>query len=195
VNLVYHISIALCVGELFLKEEMSISCIINLDMLSLIGSAIVLTLTAIAMTFGIEYMSREAFGYNVLSTLCMFSASIVWFMLSYDLGLMIIFWEFSGLFSLLLVDTYYTRVRTTQAVSRTYAIGRFSDYWLFLAIVEVDALFETSALSTIFEALSSYALEIVTAAATAYNSTALNYIAACVFVAASCKCAQFILFV
>ena len=41
---------------------------------------------------------------------------------------MTIFWEFSGLFSLLLVDTFYNRIRTTQAVSRTYAISRFSDY-------------------------------------------------------------------
>jgi len=46
-------------------------------MLSLVGSAVVLILTALTLTFGVEYMSREAFAYNVIVILCTFSASIV----------------------------------------------------------------------------------------------------------------------
>lgn len=77
INLRYHISIALYFGEIFLKDDLTICCLINLDLLANVCILIVLVLTAIALTFGIEYMSREAFGYNVLATLCMFSASIV----------------------------------------------------------------------------------------------------------------------
>lgn len=124
----YHLVLSCHVGELQISDDFSICCDLQMDMLALLGACVVIFLTMIALTFGAEYMAREAFAYNVIIILCAFSASIVWFILSYDLGLMTIFWEFSGLFSLLLVDTFYNRIRTTQAVSRTFAIGRFSDY-------------------------------------------------------------------
>lgn len=56
-------------------------------------------------------------------------------------------------------------------------------------------MFGVDSLAVIFETLTVYALEVVTVTATLYNSTSLNFIALCVFIAASCKCAQFILFV
>lgn len=65
------------IGELFISDSVGLQCAARFDMLSLVGSAVVLILTALALTFGVEYMSREAFAYNVIVILCTFSASIV----------------------------------------------------------------------------------------------------------------------
>ena len=62
---------------MLLSDDVILVAAVRLDMLALIGAAVVLLLTAICMTFGIEYMTREAFAYNVLVTLVAFSASIV----------------------------------------------------------------------------------------------------------------------
>ena len=77
INLKYHISLTACAGEIFITDDNTIYCVVHLDLLSLTGVLVVLALTAIALTFGIEYMSREAFAYNVIVILTAFSASIV----------------------------------------------------------------------------------------------------------------------
>ncbi len=64
-------------GELIISDDFSIACVITLDILSVLGAALVIFLTMVALTFGSEYMSREAFAYNVIVILVAFSSSIV----------------------------------------------------------------------------------------------------------------------
>jgi len=54
------------------------------DSLALTASALVLTLTAFALYFGIEYMYREAFINRLLYLLNMFATSVVFLFFCYD---------------------------------------------------------------------------------------------------------------
>jgi hypothetical protein len=60
-----------------IHDDLLMTCLINLDFLATIGVITVLILTGIVLTFGIEYLSREAFAYNVIVILGAFSSSIV----------------------------------------------------------------------------------------------------------------------
>lgn len=76
-NLKYHLVITCCIGEILISDDLSICCTVHLDLLAMLGVTVVAILTMIALTFGAEYMAREAFAYNVIVILCAFSASIV----------------------------------------------------------------------------------------------------------------------
>lgn len=182
-------------GDFLLHDDFITSFAMHLDLLSALGAVTVLVLTALVLTFGVEYLSREAFMYNVIVILCAFSSSIVWFILTYDFGMLLVFWELAGFFSLLLVDTFYSRVRTTQAVTRTFTIGRFSDYALLLGVSEVLAIFENDSLATVFANILNLYGASSTGTAYLFETTSVAVLLFCFFVAAACKCAQFLLFV
>lgn len=81
----------LYLGKLYLSDNFHFDNIITFDLLSLVGVMLVTFLTAVVLTFGIEYMTREAFANNVISTLILFSSSITCFIVSYSFGLMTLF--------------------------------------------------------------------------------------------------------
>jgi NADH:ubiquinone oxidoreductase subunit 5 (subunit L)/multisubunit Na+/H+ antiporter MnhA subunit len=55
-----------------------------IDTLALTASALVLTLTMVALYFGVEYMYREAFINRLLYLLNMFATSVVFLFFCYD---------------------------------------------------------------------------------------------------------------
>ncbi|MCB1713293.1 MAG: hypothetical protein KDH96_12730, partial [Candidatus Riesia sp.] len=59
------------------------------DTLALIGAALVLTLTMLALYFGIEYMYREAFINRLLYLLNLFATSVIFLFFCYDFFLII----------------------------------------------------------------------------------------------------------
>nr|Q5DUY0.1 RecName: Full=NADH-ubiquinone oxidoreductase chain 5; AltName: Full=NADH dehydrogenase subunit 5 [Nyctotherus ovalis]CAI38858.1 NADH dehydrogenase subunit 5 [Nyctotherus ovalis] len=194
-NLKYHLALDIILGELALSNEVIFTNIITFDILSILGVLLVATLTAIILTFGVEYMLREAFAYNVLATLVLFSASIICFIVSYSFGLMIIFWEISGTLSLFLIDMYYARIRTTQAVTRTFALNRFGDLWMFTASIEIYSLCHNDALPTLFALLPYAQFNLSILGNLIFDFTIPTVIVFSIFSAAACKCAQFLLFV
>lgn len=68
---------SIVLGELPLIDGATLVCCIQFDVLTHCCVAVVLLLTAATLTFGLEYLAREAFAYNVVVTLFSFSASIV----------------------------------------------------------------------------------------------------------------------
>lgn len=194
-NISKHTAMSIILGELYLAEDFVMINCVTFDLLSILGTMVVGLLTLIVLTFGVEYMLREALAYNVIATLMLFSANIVWFIVSFSFGLMTIFWEFSGIFSLMLVDMYYSRVRTTQAVSRTFAIGRFSDFWMFIASIEIFSLCKIDSLAVLFNILPVFQFELSVVAGYVFDITCASTILFSIFTAAACKCAQFVLFV
>lgn len=54
------------------------------DSLALFASALVILLTAFALTFGLEYMYREAFVTRLIYLLNLFATSVVFLFFSYD---------------------------------------------------------------------------------------------------------------
>ena len=121
-----------------------------IDSLALIASTLVLTLTSFALYFGIEYMYREAFINRLLYLLNMFATSVVFLFISYDYFLIMISWECIGLFSLLLVNFYSTRVYTIKAAQKTFVFSRISDMFMFISFLLTVVVFNSTDLSVIF---------------------------------------------
>ena len=119
-------------------------------MLALIGVLLVSFLTPLALLFGSEYMFREPFLMRLLLLLNFFATSVILLFVSYDLFLIILAWEFIGLFSLLLVNFYATRVFTIKAALKTFIFSRISDMFLFTFLLVTLYLFQSFDLSLIF---------------------------------------------
>ena len=120
------------------------------DTLSLICSALVLTLTSFALYFGVEYMYREAFINRLLYLLNLFATSVIFLFFCYDFFLIMFAWECIGLFSLLLVNFYSVRVYTIKAALKTFVFSRISDMFMFLSFILCVVIFNTTDLSLIF---------------------------------------------
>jgi len=120
------------------------------DSLALTASALVLTLTAFALYFGIEYMYREAFINRLLYLLNMFATSVVFLFFCYDYFLIMLSWECIGLFSLLLVNFYSTRIYTIKAAQKTFVFSRISDMFMFISFLLTIVVFNSTDLSIIF---------------------------------------------
>ncbi len=121
-----------------------------IDTLSLICSALVLTLTSLALYFGVEYMYREAFINRLLYLLNLFATSVIFLFFCYDFFLIMFAWECIGLFSLLLVNFYSMRVYTIKAALKTFIFSRISDMFMFLSFILCIVIFNTTDLSLIF---------------------------------------------
>lgn len=120
------------------------------DTLALASAALVLSLTALALYFGVEYMYRDAFVSRLLYLLNLFATSVVFLFFCYDYFLIMFAWECVGLFSLLLVNFYSMRIYTVKAALKTFVFSRISDMFMFFSFVLVVAFFNTTDLSLIF---------------------------------------------
>ena len=120
------------------------------DTLSLICSCLVLTLTTLALYFGIEYMYREAFINRLLYLLNLFATSVIFLFFCYDFFLIMFAWECIGLFSLLLVNFYSMRIYTIKAALKTFVFSRISDMFMFLSFILCIVIFNTTDLSIMF---------------------------------------------
>ena len=94
-----------------------------------------------------------------------------------------------------MVDTYYNRIRTTQAVARTYSVSRFSDLAFSVGFAEALTLFETDSLAVIFACVNSILQESATLICYFSECFGIQVVVFCFLIAALCKCAQFLLFV
>lgn len=121
-----------------------------IDSLSLTCASLVLTLTCFALYFGIEYMYREAFINRLLYLLNMFATSVILLFFSYDFFMILVSWECIGLFSLLLVNFYSTRIYTIKAAQKTFVWSRVSDMFMFLTFFLTIIFFESTDLSIMF---------------------------------------------
>ncbi len=121
-----------------------------MDTLSIICSILVLFLTMFAIYFGVEYMYREAFINRLLYLLNMFATSVIFLFFCFDFFLILFSWECIGLFSLLLVNFYSSRIYTIKATLKTFVFSRISDLFMFLTFVMSVSIFNTTDLSLIF---------------------------------------------
>lgn len=121
-----------------------------IDSLALIASILVLILTIFALYFGVEYMYREAFINRLLYLLNLFATSVIFLFFCYDYFLIMFSWECIGLFSLLLVNFYSTRVYTIKAALKTFIFSRLSDMFMFVSFTLSLIVFNTTDLSLIF---------------------------------------------
>ena len=139
-------------GGVFLNITISIdSCLLFcVDALAIVTSQLVLFLTMFALYFGVEYMNREAHINRLLYLLILFATSVISLFVSYDYFLIMLSWECIGLFSLLLVNFYSTRVYTNKAALKTFVFSRISDMFMFITFTLSLIVFNTTDLSVVF---------------------------------------------
>lgn len=116
----------------------------------MIAAALVLTLTSLALYFGVEYMYRDAFINRLLYLLNLFATSVIFLFFCYDYFLIMFAWECIGLFSFLLVNFYSMRIYTIKAALKTFVFSRISDMFMFLSFILCVVIFNTTDLSIIF---------------------------------------------
>lgn len=121
-----------------------------IDSLALVSSSLVLLLTMFALYFGVEYMYREAFINRLLYLLNLFATSVVFLFYCYDFFLILFSWECIGLFSLLLVNFYSSRIYTIKAALKTFVWSRVSDMFMFFSFIATISVFSSTDLSIIF---------------------------------------------
>lgn len=95
-------------------------------------------------------MYREAFINRLLYLLNMFATSVVLLFFCYDYFLIMLSWECIGLFSLLLVNFYSTRVYTIKAAQKTFVFSRISDMFMFISFLLSIVVFNSTDLSVMF---------------------------------------------
>lgn len=159
------------------------------DIVSFICSFLVISLSAISMYFGIEYMQREAFIMRLLYLLYMFAVSVILLFFAYDFFIMLIAWELIGLFSFLLVNFYATRLFTVKSALKTLVFSRISDFFLFLAFIMCILVFSSTDLTSIFLQVPLLAFHTIYIGT--YSVHFLTCFSACIAIAALVKCAQF----
>lgn len=160
-----------------------------LDTLGLISASLVLTLTALALYFGVEYMYREAFINRLLYLLNMFATSVVFLFFCYDFFLIILIWECIGLFSFLLVNFYSIRIYTIKAALKTFVFSRISDLFMFLSFILAILFFNTTDLSLIFLQIPFFSFHYVFFGSKALHF--LSFFSFCIVTSGVIKAAQF----
>lgn len=160
------------------------------DTLALVCTMLVVTLTAFALYFGVEYMSRDPFINRLLYLLNMFATSVTFLFFCGDMFLIMFFWECIGLFSLLLVNFYSTRSYTIKAAMKTFVFSRISDMFLFLAFILTVVIFNTTDLSVMFLQAPIISFHYIgSGSTTTHFLTAFTY---CIVVSGTIKSAQFL---
>lgn len=182
----YYIDLGRWFSCLDLIDSHLLFCI---DSLALVASGLVLTLTALALYFGTEYMFREAFINRLLYLLNMFATSVIFLFFSYDYFLVMISWECIGLFSLLLVNFYSTRIYTIKAAQKTFVFSRVSDMFMFISFLLTIVMFNSTDLSSIFVQIPFISFHFIFIGSTAYHF--LTFFSIMLILSGGIKAAQF----
>ena len=114
-------------------------------------------------------MYREAFINRLLYLLNMFATSVVFLFFSYDYFLIMLSWECIGLFSLLLVNFYSTRIYTIKAAQKTFVFSRISDMFMFISFLLTIVVFNSTDLSIIFLQIPFMAFHFLFLGSTAFH--------------------------
>jgi NADH:ubiquinone oxidoreductase subunit 5 (subunit L)/multisubunit Na+/H+ antiporter MnhA subunit len=156
----------------------------------LLVSIVVLSLSLFAQYFGSEYMYREAFISRLLYLLNMFITSVAFLFIVFDFFLVLVVWELIGLFSLLLVNYYYTRVYTLKAALKTFLLSRLSDMFIFFSFLFFIIFFYSTDFSVIFLKVPFFVFYTIYVGS--YGVNLLSLIAVLIVLSGSVKAAQFL---
>lgn len=160
-----------------------------IDTLALVSSVLVMFLTMFALYFGVEYMYREAFIGRLLYLLNLFATSVIFLFYCYDYFLILFAWECIGLFSLLLVNFYSTRVYTIKAALKTFVFSRISDLFMFLSFILTITVFNSTDLSIIFVKVPFMAFHYIYFSSIGFHF--LTIFSFCLVTSGAVKAAQF----
>lgn len=134
-------------------------------------------------------MYREAFINRLLYLLNLFATSVIFLFFCFDYFLIMFAWECIGLFSLLLVNFYSTRVYTIKAALKTFVFSRISDMFMFIAFLLTLIIFNSTDLSLIFLQIPFLTFHYLFISSTSIHF--LTFFSFCIVTSGSIKAAQF----
>jgi NADH-quinone oxidoreductase subunit L len=120
-----------------------------LDVISLVISILVLSITAAVLIFAKDYMASDPAFVRFLSYISLFACSMVFMVISVDLVQLFFGWELIGLFSYLLVGFWNTRPAANRSALKAVFLNRIGDFSLFLLIVLSASEFGTTSIPAI----------------------------------------------
>lgn len=134
-------------------------------------------------------MYREAFINRLLYLLNLFATSVIFLFFSFDFFLIMFSWECIGLFSLLLVNFYSTRIYTIKAALKTFVFSRISDMFMFISFLLTILIFNTTDLSVIFLQIPFFLFHYLFFGKTSLHF--LTFFSFCIVTSGAIKAAQF----
>ena len=119
----------------FSSGELSIKIAISLDFLALSIGSLFALLLSITLRFSVNYLHREKGYFRFFMVLNMFTAAMLFIVLSGNAMTAFLGWELAGLSSYLLIAYAYERPTATQNASRVFITNRLGDAGFILALV------------------------------------------------------------
>lgn len=140
-------------------------CLINLDFnlnltfiydeLSFIFHCILFIALNICLVFLLQYYEYDIYSHNLILLSSLFSQLAFIYFLTFDLFLLICFWEWISIVSFFLIQHWNIRITTIKASLKVFIISQIGDYFFFIAIFLLILVFENSNIGFI---LSNYNL-------------------------------------
>jgi NADH-quinone oxidoreductase subunit L len=114
---------------------------------------------------------------------------VVFLFFCYDYFLVMLSWECIGLFSLLLVNFYSTRIYTIKAAQKTFVFSRISDTFMFTSFLLTIVVFNSTDLSVIFLQVPFMAFHFIFIGSSAWHF--LTFFSMSLVLSGGIKAAQF----
>ena len=140
----------------FFLNFFEINILFYIDIQVLLLVLTVLGLTILILLFSIEYLKGHCEIFRFLTLLYLFTISVIFFFLSFDILLLVFWWECIGLSSFLLVTFYFSSLNNIKASLKVFIFSRISDGFMFLLLVYICKLFGTSNLFIILNSVGMY---------------------------------------
>lgn len=154
--------IILDLGELvFNSVHFTLQLLLCYDSLSAFFFSILTIALLVCFYFLIEYFEYDAHASNIVLLSALFSQLAFCFFTSYDLFLIIFFWEAISIVSFLLVQHWSHRLCTYKAGLKVFTISQFGDLPLLLFIFITLSRFQTTNLFEILTVTPLFSFEFV----------------------------------
>jgi NADH-ubiquinone oxidoreductase chain 5 len=122
-------------GQLISYWQYTIDLSLRYDNLTSLMLSIVLSITTIVIIFSNSYLADDPHMIRYLSYINLFINSMFILILSKNLFVLLIGWEFVGLSSYLLVNYWYTRLQSNWSSLKALLMNRIGDMFLMLGIM------------------------------------------------------------
>lgn len=114
------------------------------DELSFIFHCILFIALSICLVFLLQYYEYDIYSHTLILLSSLFSQLAFIYFLTFDLFLLICFWEWISIVSFFLVQHWNIRITTIKAALKVFVISQIGDYFFFISIFLLILIFENS---------------------------------------------------
>jgi len=127
-----------------LNLDININLTFIYDNLSFIFHCILFVALSVCLVFLIQYYEYDVYGHNLILLSSLFSQIAFIYFLTFDLFLLVCFWEWISIISFFLIQHWNIRITTIKASLKVFVISQIGDYFFFISIFLLILVFENS---------------------------------------------------